>query len=483
MTSGPLDRLACRFFGGDAGKDRPAAVAAARRVAVVTLLLSIVLRLGFAALNLQFNDEHIEVSQVMAYEERIPMGRELWEAFQPKLYHGTVAAGLMLLPERHLPSEIRVANFVSCLAGLVALLALVRFTYGLKVREQLRYQAIVLLALNPALILITTQATNDAFVICFSILTLLAGQRWFRSYRWQDWAWMMLFALLAGFSKGNSVVLPCAIGMTTLLLLGFKRSRPRSWKVALAGAALLVVGFVAVVGLVGPYRWHYEHYGSPFITNLNRQPIPHVWEQTYVLRPGVTSLAHSFLTFRLFDMLREPSVGVSFEEFNPARTSAPSLLYGEAHSIHYACFLSDIRSDAPFVRMVTRAILLLALPITLLMFVELTRRSLAVVVAKAEPGDNSLLLTVACLGFIGFQVVYAIRYRDFSTVKTIFLMPALPGFIAASVHGVERFTDRFGKSSLAGRVVHMCLAWLPMLYLADLFSALASLTLARLTTS
>lgn len=483
MTTSPLDRLACRFFGGEAGEERTAAVAAARRVAVVTLLLSIVLRLGFAALNLQFNDEHIEVSQAMAYEGRIPMGRELWEAFQPKLYHGTVAAGLMLLPERHLPTEIRIANFVSCLAGLVALLALVRFTYGLRVREQLRYQAIVLLALNPALILITTQATNDAFVICFSVLALVAGQRWFRNYRWKDWGWMMLFALMAGFSKGNAVVLPCAIGLTTLLLLGFRRGRPRSWKVAIVGVVLLVVGFVAVVGLVGPYRWHYEHYGSPFITNLNRQPMPHVWEKTHALRPGVTSIAHSFLTFRLFDMLREPSVDVNFEVFNPARTSAPSLLYGQAHSIHYACFLTDIRSDAPFVRMVTRGIFLFALPLTLLMFVELTRRSLAAVMAKAEPGNDSLLLTVTCLGFLAFQVVYAIRYRDFSTVKTIFLMPALPGFIAAFVHGVERFTDRFGESSFAGRVVHTCLAWLPVLYLADLFSALASLTLARLTTS
>ena len=74
----------------------------------------------------------------MAYQGIIPMGHELDEAFQPKLYHGTVAALLMLLPEHRQGIDIRIANLVSCLAGLVTLIALTRFTYSLSARETFR---------------------------------------------------------------------------------------------------------------------------------------------------------------------------------------------------------------------------------------------------------------------------------------------------------------------------------------------------------
>jgi hypothetical protein len=219
------------------------------------------------------------------------------------------------------------------------------------------------------------------------------------------------------------------------------------------------------------------------LTNYTPQPLPHFWEQTEALRPGVRSIADAFFTFRLIDLWRHPSIKPNGDEYPLGRTSVPSMLYARGHSLHYDYFPPILRSDAAFVHAITRATIIIALPLTLLMLVELTRRSLVSLTARGDQTSNSLLFTVAGVGFIAFQAVYAIRYRDFSTVKAIFLFPALPAFVAAFVGSVERFVDRFGESSLSGRAVQFCITWLPLLYLSDVLAALVGLVQFHATAS
>lgn len=68
-----LDRLATLVIGPESSESREPAVAGARRFAIAALLLSVALQFGFVALNLEANDNHLEVSQVMAYQGIIPM--------------------------------------------------------------------------------------------------------------------------------------------------------------------------------------------------------------------------------------------------------------------------------------------------------------------------------------------------------------------------------------------------------------------------
>jgi len=55
------------------------------------------LRIALALVNDEANNDHLSVIRVMAYENRIPEKDEFKEAFQPKLYHGTVAALFRIL--------------------------------------------------------------------------------------------------------------------------------------------------------------------------------------------------------------------------------------------------------------------------------------------------------------------------------------------------------------------------------------------------
>ena len=63
-----------------------------------------------------------------------------------------------------------------------------------------------LLVLNPRLVGIGSQATNDTFVILFGTLSLFWGVRFFDAMSWRALFGMSGFAALAVLSKGNGLV-------------------------------------------------------------------------------------------------------------------------------------------------------------------------------------------------------------------------------------------------------------------------------------
>src|SRR4051812_6801284 len=81
------------------------------------VLLAMGLRFWLAWVNFEANDHHLPVVRVIVEQHRMPEKDELWEAFQPKLYHVTVAtlwkAGNLTSPE----ARIRAANLVNTVAG------------------------------------------------------------------------------------------------------------------------------------------------------------------------------------------------------------------------------------------------------------------------------------------------------------------------------------------------------------------------------
>src|SRR6185503_15883563 len=70
------------------------------------------LRIALALVNDEANDDHLSVVRVMAYESRIPEKDEFKEAFQPKLYHGTIAALFRILRPESQRAETILAQLV-----------------------------------------------------------------------------------------------------------------------------------------------------------------------------------------------------------------------------------------------------------------------------------------------------------------------------------------------------------------------------------
>jgi hypothetical protein len=447
------------------------------------LVLAISLRLIGVVANNESNDPHLEVSQIMAYQHRMPAAAEVWEGFQPKLYHGTVAAILMVLP-RSLPGvlQIRVAQAVSGAAGIYTLFLLLNFLRALPVSERTQQLAFALVALNPKMIATSIQATNDAFVILFGTLAITAGFRFFKAYNRRDFVLMTAGVLLASISKGSGLPLVLAVlGTLVAALLKPTVTRRRIF----GYAALLVLAFIAFVPVSGEYWARYQQTGDAFWSSQPPSPPPRFLEETFVKpkRPGITSIVDGYFTFRLIDLLKEPLTTNDLDVYPPHRTSLWSFMYGSAHSNHYDNYPPTWALSSPGVLWLLRVIWIVALVPTALLVIGTFRgvvRAVADLFASDTPADWSarVLLAVATSGYVAFLMLYTYQYRDFGTMKPIFIYPVIACFMAYFATELERIQAR-GRTLLSSIAIGSS-GLLCVLYVADSTVLLLHLIAQRL---
>src|SRR5207247_770729 len=141
----------------------------------------------------------------------LPRVREAWEGFQPKLYQVSVAMLWNLSPWQSSTARIQIAQLVACVAGIATLFIVRNALISRGISPPIRLLAFALVALNPTLIGLNAQATNDSFVIFFSTLALDRAYEFFRSGAARDFVLMSASVVLAALSKGNALVIFLAI--------------------------------------------------------------------------------------------------------------------------------------------------------------------------------------------------------------------------------------------------------------------------------
>ena len=476
---------------------------AATAITSTVLVVGVVVRVVLALVNLEANDPHLPLIRAIAFEHRFPTREQEWEGFQPKLYHTTAALVWRLLPTRDPNALTRAAQLVSCAASILTLFVILRFLRligamregsgcaaskgGLPLSAAIAFAAV---ALNPALVGTSAQATNDAFVILFASLTICSGARVLAGGNARDFSALILWAILAGLSKGNGLVAIIAVATTFAIVGVVGAGRERRRRAMIYGT--LFVALVAVpVALIGPYYSYQRAYGTPFITNWNPSPLPHFRYETFVSRPGVTSVLYGLFTFRLMNLLQYPEGNYDQWQYPRHRTSLWSQIYARAHSAHFESWPPSWKARSPLVLQLTRALILLGLvPMALvtwgyaalardaaLSWQYAHRARFADDDAMARRWPPTLLLLVAAAGYLVFVAMYSIRLRDSSSMKTIFILPALPAFVAAFELGVARLLAWGVASSsavarrprrLAVRSVILALVLLVAGYFADL---------------
>jgi Dolichyl-phosphate-mannose-protein mannosyltransferase len=464
------------------------------RAVVLVFLCGALLRVALALVNLEANDNHFEVISVIADENRIPEKAEFWEAFQPKLYHVTVAALWRALPISSPANRMRLAQLVSCAAGIVTLwIALVFFRSESNVSAKVRFLSFVLIALNPGLIGINAQATNDSFAILFASLALYSGYHFFEKRRVRDFIGMTTAAILAPLSKGNGLVV--CIAILLVFAVAFLRGRngeAMTRDQALLYGSIFLVGFVLVVPRTGSYWEHYRRYGSPFVIPIPPAPFPNAFEKTFVYKPGVTSIMDSLVTFRLFDLLRNPVSTTDGEKYPMHRTSLWSQLYGRAHFAHFDAWPPSWRLPndggqraASLVQNLGRLIFLAALFPTVLLLVGIWKRSVSAIrwfagVKGPHASLGDWLLHLSVLGYLAFIVVYSLRYRDYAVMKAIFILPGLLGFLMLFTRECDAFYKRFTDKKAVRLSADLILLSLLFFYTVDILVLIGQLGIQRL---
>jgi hypothetical protein len=446
------------------------------------LVLAVIFRLVGVVVNNEANDPHLEVSQIMAYQHRVPAATEVWEAFQPKLYHGTVAAVLMVLPA-NLPVvlQTRVAQAVSCAAGILTVYLLLGFLRSVPLSARTQELAFALVALNPKMIATSIQATNDAFVILFATLAITAGYRFFQAFARRDFLWMTLGVLLACVSKGSGLPVAIAVLCTFVAAL----FRPAIGRARIAGfAALMLAAFIMFVPLAGEYWARYQQTGDAFWSSQQRSLPPHFLDETFAegKRPGITSIVGGYFTFRLINLLAEPLATNGAEVYPPHRTSLWSFAYASAHSNHFDYYPPSWQLNNPGVLWLLRFIWIVALVPTALLVMGTVRGMLRVAketFSSSAPPDwcGRVLLAVVTGGYVAFLMLYTYQYRDYGTMKPIFVYTVMAPFMGYFALELERVRSRGATwaATATASAGLLCLA-----YVADTLVLLLHLLAQRL---
>jgi hypothetical protein len=447
------------------------------------LALGVLLRLYLAIVNAEANDDHQTVIRIIAEQHRLPGLREAWEGFQPKLYHVTVAILWNLSPWQSSVVQVRIAQLVACAAGIATLFVVRRALARWALSAPTRILTFALVALNPTLIGLNAQATNDSFVILFATVALFHAYEFFRVGTIRAFILMSISVVLATLSKGNGLVVFIAISATLAHAIVRHDALPRFPRRQLVGVtAGFVLMFLASTVLFGSYRRNWEDTGNPFSINGDRAPLPHVFNRTYVYRPGTTSIADTYFTFRFVDMLAHPTITTDPRVYPLHRTSLWSQLYGRANVAHFAQHPPSWRNTSPLVFATSRLILVIALLPTALLLAGMLR----IVGTLIRPSRrrsflrrqnlNWELTALTATGFVAFIVVYSLLYRDFSTMKAEFLFPGLLAFAVLFADEAERAQASYLRERWIRCGVGWAFAVLLALYVTDVVILAIQLT-------
>lgn len=414
-----------------------------RRWLAVIAILAIGLRIGLALVNTSANDNHLRLIEIIFNEGRLPTTSDDSEGFQPKLFYVTAAAVLRVLPIDRPEIQLRVIQMINVIAGILTLLIVFHFLRRGRFSPRVTLMVFALAALNPKFIGINAQATNDSFVILFSALAMNAAVIFFRHHRSLDLMWLCLFSIFAAISKGNGLVLVplvvLAFAVDLMLFRGGERDVTTSRIVACL--AVFILSFLTVVPIAGQYVQRYRDHGTPFVINISPSPLPALVTKTEEKRPGVRSVLDAFGTFRLFDLLRSPVITTQRPESYPEhRTSLWTQLYGRAHFVHFDQWPPAWKNQHPGIFALGRTIFVLALVPTALCIMGFFLTGSSMVQSIRERRVEALdqwIVVVGALGWIAFVMLYSLRYRDFSVMKFIFILPAIASAVVFLGTGME----------------------------------------------
>jgi hypothetical protein len=289
---------------------------------------------------------------------------------------------------------------------------------------------------------------------------------------------MVISAVLAGLSKGNGLVLFPAILAIFLysILLKVKNA-----EVSRTNQLLLITIFFFLYLLFVPYfGQYYEKYvkfGDPFIINQEKNPKPHFIKRTYVNRPGVTSIFDSYLTFRIFSLLKTPSIPLDNDKYPLHRTSLWSQLYGRAHFVHFDMWPPGWQTSSRLVQSIGRCIFILALIPSLFMVVGAIKTIISVIrdayikfIHKNKFKFNvKWMYIIVIISYMLFIIAYSFQYRDFSSMKVIFIFPGILAFLYILIDGMDFIYQQFSNRKKLIYCLDKLIIGLLVLYCIDIF--------------
>lgn len=426
-----------------------------RRIAnfwwIAVLLAAVLIRLAIAWYNTEANDNHLEVIQLLMKGE-FPVVGSCWQCYHPKLFHLIGAAVLTLFEITDPLLQWRGVQLLNVLLSAGTLIYLFLFLAGEERYAPWNFIAFLLIAFNPKFAGISAQATNDTLVILASTAFFFHCWRWLCG-NWKHRIPMAIAAGVAMAAKGSglAIVLLLCIVLAVKFLLEWKEMKRRDF-FRWIGIAFLLLLMISVASLSGYYQNGKKEGGSPFALNLSADPFPSFYEKSLEDRGGVVSIFHSFLTFPLISLVEDPVItGGKIAPEN--RYNFWAQIWGRHASTRFDDYPGTWQSHSPFVFILVRISILLQLIVALFLVTGVVCQIRAAWLnfrAKALPENwfPQLVLLLGAAGILLLVIKLNLSYRNYFTMKAIYLYPALlpaAWFIATGGEVWERLQPKLVK--------------------------------------
>ena len=450
---------------------------AIRYIFWVCLAVGIVVRLWAAYVNLESNDDHVEVVQRMIAHKDVSHRDSCWECFQPPLLYRANAQVIRLIDKNDCVFISRFMQYQNAIISLLAIWFTWLFMLRLNIKEEVRQIIIGFWLINPALMSISIQSTNDTIIV---LLACMAAYWFYRSIQLDNWKYLIGVALVSSLAphfKGSGLAL---FGVfSVLVLFQVARKYRQRWPLTFAVAA----GTIVLV-FFSRYTHNSEMYGYPLTTNLNKPAPPPLFDDgaEFWMRPGITSIATGYFTFPLGSMLKQPYNINSGENYPRHRTSFWAQMYGSFYHIQFLNHPWSWRCKHPDMMNLARVIFIVALVPSLLFLLALFVDIRAYLSLLMEGNLDRILVKSVLLGLFGAYLFFALKYshdyRDFGCIKSIFILPAMIPISTIFATGMAKLK---ANSKLQSFIIYAVLLVTVLCVASDVFllSQLTELHLSR----
>ncbi len=431
------------------------------------------------------NDNHFEVGDIIYKTGKIPQPNSCWQCYHPKLYHYSLATIWRIFNIENYSSKILAAQLINGFAGVITLFFILSFIQKQTYNEHVKLLAFSLIALNPRIISIFAQASNDAFIILFGTLTLYYLFEFIKKQNALYFIGVILFSILAGLSKLNSLVI--IIGV--IVVLSIKIIYGKNYKFSfhkgyLGWLFVFIFTTVICVGIGGEFYRTYNNHGKLVVYNTPLGKFPHLYKKTNFRRPGVQSILGGYFTFRIFNMVKSPIITNDEHTYPKHRTSLWSQLYGRAHYLYFDAWPTGIWSKTtPILRHIGRASFILALiPSTLFLMgifqeIKIWYNGLLKRNFVFLERDPNWIFHVFFFGFICFIILFTLRGRDFSFMKIIYIFPGILAAIVPLLKGLDLAWDYVSNKIKLKSYFNGSILFLLLLYIIPILNLIVLLAL------
>jgi hypothetical protein len=401
------------------------------------LSLGVILRAIVWAANPPNNcfDDHLEPIAKYAIEGRRPNPESCWQCYQPPVYY--VISATVLRATRYLTGDgmagWKTVQAVSALAsiGTMMLTHLILWLWYPSDRHLCRL-ALLILAILPVDIYAAGFIGNDAMLVCWSTLAVAGYSVLARTARlWTGTALLSAGTILAVWTKQSGAVallLPCGV------LLGLVLHEMRLRRISVLRSKhtpALVCLLLTVPIAMADEIWRAGKTGMFLFSNQ------HVFRYADD-QPPRTFDKVSFASFRLVSLMKEPVMS------DATLASLPTELFARTWFDYEPRYLPSSRLTRWFARL----LYLLGLP-----FVLLTTAGAAQGLKRSwrEPAILPLLLIL--VAFLAVPLLQTSRFPHFSSMKAVFVLPAVSVAVMMLVLGLRLLSGRFSQTFIAAAMI------------------------------